>query len=199
MGQAWVLSFVSLFVALDVIGGVPMYLSMTRHMPGDERKKIVNLSMLVAFIVGLVFMSFGEVLLRFMAITIYDFKIAGGIVLFVIALADLAKGPEAVQNFSGSTGIVPLAVPLITGPAALTTLVLSQQSYGWVVTFAAMIANYLIVWGALSQCDRIQKMFGKDGTVVISKIAALFMAAIAVSMIRSGVFEAVYSNRMTVD
>ena len=148
--------------------------------------------MLVAFLVALVFLGFGQSLLHYLGITLSDFRIAGGIVLLLIALADMATGPEKAQNVTGASGIVPLAVPLITGPAALAAIVLEVGARGYAITFAAMVVNYLIAWFALAQCERIERVLGKDGSVVLSKIAALLLAAIAISMIRSGIFAAIH-------
>jgi multiple antibiotic resistance protein len=111
------------------------------------------------------------------------------LILLLISLADLLGGPEAVQKSSGSTGIVPLAVPLISGPAVLTTLLLQVSAAGYLLTIAALTLNYAVAWLILRRCDRVTKWIGKDGTVVLSKIAALLLAAIAVSMIRGGILE----------
>ena len=168
-----------------------MYVSMIQHQSPKERTKTIRTSIIVAFIVALVFMLTGQALFKFIGITLSDFKIAGGIVLLLISLADLLGSPESKNRASGSTGIVPLAVPLITGPAAMTTLVIQAGSYGYPVTIASMIANYLIAWGLLHNSFFLTRMFGRDGTVVISKIVVILLAAIGVAMIRSGVYGAI--------
>lgn len=184
-------SFVSLFVALDIVGILPMYISMIQHQSPKDRKTTIRTSIVVAFIVALLFTLGGQALFKFMGITLFDFKIAGGIVLLLISLADLLGSPESKNRASGSTGIVPLAVPLITGPAAMTTLVIQAGSYGYPITIASMIANYFIAWVILHNSFYVTRLFGRDGTVVISKIAALLLAAIGVAMIRSGVYGAI--------
>jgi multiple antibiotic resistance protein len=185
------LAFVAVFVALDIIGGVPMYLSMTQGLSPVERKRVVNTSMLVAFVVALAFVFVGRALFKHLGIELYDFKVAGGIVLLLVSLADLVGHSEATDRASGSTGIVPLAVPLITGPGVLTTLVLQVAAVGYLATVLALVLNYAIAWVALRYSDGVARVIGKDGTVVVSKIAALLLAAIAVAMIRSGVFGAI--------
>jgi multiple antibiotic resistance protein len=185
------LTFTALFVALDIIGTVPMYLSLTSHMAPAERKRVVDKSMLVALVVALVFMAVGQSTFKHLGISLNDFRIAGGLILLLISLADLLGGPEAAKQNSGETGIVPLAVPLISGPAVLTTLLLQVGTVGYPITIFALIVNYLLGWVILRHCDRVTKWIGKDGTVVISKIAALLLAAIAVAMIRTGTFESV--------
>jgi multiple antibiotic resistance protein len=188
---SFTLTFTTLFVALDIIGTVPIYLSLTSDIEKEERKKIVDRSMFVALVVALVFMAVGQTIFRHIGIGLNDFRIAGGLILLLISLADLLGGPEAVQKSSGSTGIVPLAVPLITGPAVLTTLLLQVGSAGYLITVSALLVNYLLGWIVLRHCARITRWIGRDGTVVLSKIAALLLAAIAVAMIRTGTFESV--------
>jgi len=185
------LSFIAVFVALDIIGTVPMYVSMTHGLSKAKRNEIVNTSMIVALVVALAFIAGGQTIFHFLGIDLFDFKIAGGIVLLLISLADLVGRHEASNRASGSTGIVPLAVPLISGPGVLATLILQVGTAGYLITLAALISNYLLAWIILRQSDRVTQLIGKDGTVVISKIAALLLAAIAIAMIRSGVFGAI--------
>lgn len=185
------LSFVAIFVALDIVGTLPIYVNMTYRLSREERDQVVDTSMLVAFLVALVFLFVGEQVFRYLGITLFDFKIAGGLVLLLVSLADLLGGPHVVNQSSGSTGIVPLAVPLITGPGVITSLVLQVNSVGYSFTILALLANYILAWIILRNSQKVTRLIGKDGTVVISKIAALLLAAIAVSMVRSGVYGAI--------
>ena len=189
-------AFVAIFVALDVVGTVPMFVAMTRTLTDGDRKQIVNRSMAVALATALVFVFFGQSIFAWLGIQLFDFKIAGGIVLLLVALADLVGGPGAVHGggVTGSgnaTGIVPLAVPLITGPGVLTTLMLQVANVGLAVTLIALLANYFLAWVVLHQSQWITRVVGRDGTVVVSKIAALLLAAIAIAMVRSGIFESI--------
>lgn len=197
MTNSFVLTFIAIFVALDIIGILPMYVAMTQNLKPVQRKQIVNTSMSVAFVVALVFVFLGKMIFKTLGITLFDFKIAGGIVLLLVSLADLIGKHEAANRASGSTGIVPLAVPLITGPGVLTTLILQVGNAGYIVTLAALLANYLLGWIMLRFADSVTRVIGKDGTVVFSKIAALLLAAISVAMIRSGVSDAIRAFRTT--
>jgi multiple antibiotic resistance protein len=191
----FLLSFVAIFVALDVVGTLPMYVTLTDGMTDFERRKVVNTSMLIAFLVAIAFMVGGEALFKHLGITLFDFQIAGGIVLLLISLADLVGNSEVKTRASGQTGIVPLAVPLITGPAVLTTLIFQISHSGWLITILALSTNYALAWLLLYRSETVTRLIGRDGTVVISKIAALLLAAIAVSMIRGGVFGSVANFR----
>lgn len=191
------LSFVSLFVALDIIGLVPIYLSMTSSMSEQSRRQVVNTSMLVALGVAIVFLFVGQSVFKHLGIEIYDFRVAGGIILLLVALADLVGHQEAANRGTGSTGIVPLALPLITGPGVLTTLILQVNSVGYAVTLLALVVNYLLGWFVLRHSGVVQRAIGKDGTVAVSKIMALLLAAISIAMIRSGIFGAIEAYRLT--
>ncbi len=195
MMSSFLISFTALFVALDIIGILPLFLSLTQMLGNEERKRIVNTSMGVALILAIVFTFAGRAIFHHLGISIPDFKIAGGLILLLISLADLLGGPDSHQRSSGSTGIVPLAVPLITGPAILTTLILQVDVNGYLITLASLILNYAIAWIVLKNGHQVARVLGKDGTVVLSKIAALLLVAISVSMIRSGVFELIDTLR----
>ncbi len=192
MTQQFILAFVAIFVAMDIVGVLPMYLSMIGGLESDERNKMVNTSMIVALVVALVFVFLGGKIFGYMGITLFDFKIAGGLVLLLLSMADLVGKPEAGKRASGSTGVVPLAVPLITGPGVLTTLVLQVESAGYALTVSALVLNYLLAWVLLRHSGGVTRIIGKDGTVVVSKVAALLLAAIAIAMIRSGIFDAIH-------
>ena len=191
MLRNFALSFVATFVALDVVGILPMYISLTSSLNRQTRRSVVNKSMVVAFFTALAFMFCGQALFRALGIDLWDFKIAGGLVLLLVSLADLIGGPEKTREASGETGIVPLAVPLITGPVVLTSVVIQANTFGFLVTFLSLLANYILAWALFRRSDLVTALIGKDGTVVVSKIAALLMTAISVAMIRSGVFEAI--------
>lgn len=186
------LTCIAVFVALDIVGTLPMYVGMTSRLDRAERNRILDVSMLVAFVVAVAFAIAGLALFKALGITLADFRIAGGIVLLLISLADVVGGPgKAHSEPSGSTGIVPLAVPLITGPAVLATMVLQIKQVGYTITLFALLTNYILAWGVLRKSNVITRIIGNDGTVVFSKISALLLAAISISMIRSGVYEAV--------
>lgn len=193
MLQDFALVFTAIFVALDIVGTLPIYVTMTSGMSARQRGRVVDTSMVVAWIVAVVFLFLGQAIFRFLGISLGDFRIAGGLVLLLVSLTDLVGGPEAVHNKSstGSTGIVPLAVPLITGPGVITTVILQVGTVGYAFTIAALSLNYAIAWFLLRRSERVTRVLGKDVTVIISKIAALLLAAIAVSMIRGGVFDAI--------
>lgn len=187
MTEFW-LCFVPLFVAVDSIGILPMFMSLTE---GLEKKKIQSLivrSVITAIIVAISFLFLGKAILSFLGITIQDFMIAGGILLFVIAMSDLLsfdKRPRRVDP--ESIGVVPIAIPLIVGPGVLTTVLLLAGQHGFFLTALAAVINILLAGVVFLSSPWLYHFLGQSGAKAISKIASLLLASIAVMMIRKGI------------
>lgn len=187
MKEFW-LCFVPLFVAVDAIGLLPVFLSLTRNVEERRVKQVIYHSVLTASLVALLFLALGTLILELLGITVADFMIAGGILLFVLALGDLLTDDKLQQHVDArSLGAVPLGVPLITGPAVLATsmLLLNQYALIWVV--AAVVSNILIAGLVFHFSSTISRVLGEVGEKIVSKIAMLFLAAIAVMMVRKGI------------
>lgn len=186
MKDFW-LCFVPLFVAVDAIGVLPLFLSLTEGVDKPRLRSVVIQSVITAATVAVVFLSIGPMLLNFMGITVSDFMIAGGILLLAIALNNLLGGEKrhgAIDQ--GSLGAVPIGVPLITGPGVLTTCILLVGIHGRLLTAAAVIINVAIAGVLFAFSDSITRVIGRTGSKAISKVASLLLAAIAVMLIRKG-------------
>lgn len=182
------LCFVPLFVAVDAIGLLPLFLGLTQPMPRDAVRRIIVQSVITAAVVALAFLLAGAALLAYLGVQVDDFMVAGGILIFAIALADMLRTESAPPAVDHETfGAVPLGVPLIAGPAVLTTSLLLANAYGPVPTAAALISNILIAGTAFLLAGHIHRFLGKAGSRTISKIANLLLAAIAVMMVRKGI------------
>lgn len=191
--EIFLLSFIPLFVAMDIIGTTPIFLGYIHGITDKERKKLILEALLAAFILANVFLIFGKAVLVFLGITIDDFRIAGGIILLVIAVIDITSSSDTRRNPGTSVGVVPLGIPLIMGPAALTTIIILVDNFGYLPTILSMVLNFLIVWVILSNAKWLIKLIGEGGTRAFAKIASLFLAAIAVMMIRVGVLSIIAS------
>lgn len=179
-------TFIPLFVAIDVFASLPIIISLTSDMTDNEKRTVIRQSTITALIVSLAFVAVGEAVLKILGITVDDFKVAGGLVLLVLAIIELIGTGER-RKFDDTVGVVPIGVPLIVGPAVLTTLIVLIGNYGIIPTTISLILNLTIVWLAFVKAQKITKLFGKTGIVAISKVMALLLAAIAVMMIRLGV------------
>jgi len=185
--EIFLLSFIPLFVAIDVIGVTPLFIGYIEGLDKLSRKKLVRDAIITAFIVAVTFLLAGKLILTFLGITIDDFKIAGGIILLVLAITDIMSTGERRRDPGNSIGVVPLGIPLIMGPAGLTTILMLVNSFGYLATILSIVLNFLIVWLTLSNANLFIKVIGEGGAKAFAKIASLFMAAIAVMMIRFGI------------
>ncbi len=179
-------TFIPLFVAMDVFAVLPIFISLTSDMPDSKKRAVVRQSTITALAVSIAFVAIGNAIFRILGITVDDFKIAGGLILLVIAILDIIRFSEERRKPHETIGVVPIGVPLIVGPAVLTTLIVLINNYGMVPTTVSLILNLSIVWISFSKAQKIIKLFGKNGIVAISKVMALLLAAIAIMMIRLG-------------
>jgi multiple antibiotic resistance protein len=180
------LSFIPLFVAIDVLGVVPMFISLTERLDRAQRRTLITEATLTALAVSLAFLFGGRLIFNFLGITEDDFRVGGGIVLLVLAVSDLLFPDSKQRSPEASIGIVPIGIPLIIGPAALTTILILVDSFGSIVTIVSLLANLLLVWLVFRYSDIVMKLLGEGGAKAFAKVAALFMTAIAVMMIRVG-------------
>jgi multiple antibiotic resistance protein len=175
--KATLLAIIPIFVAMDAIGVLPIFISFTEGMKKRERKRVVTNSIVTGFLVSIGFLAVGK----------FIFKVAGGIILLVIAVHDLLF-PERKRRIDGETvGVVPLGVPLIVGPAVLTTILISVDAYGYIPTILSLIVNLLVAWWVFARADLLLRLLGEGGAKGLAKVVSLLLAAIAVMMIRRGV------------
>ena len=187
MAAFW-LCFVPLFVAVDAFGILPVFLNLTEGIDTREQRKILIQSLITAMAVALVFLAIGEFVLRLLGISVADFMIAGGILLFGLSLLELLT--LETHHHGGdvdSLGAVPIGVPLIAGPAVLTTTLLLLRQHGFLPTVVSLIANILIAGVVLWYSPSLHRILGKAGAKAVSKLASLLLAAIGVMMVRRGI------------
>ena len=183
------LTFVPLFVAMDPIGNLPIFLALTQEVAPKHRRRAVHVATLTALGIGLGFVVIGKAIFLLLGIEVADFLMAGGIILLILAIRYLITG-KAVEagdvSASGMIGVVPLGTPLIVGPAVLASLLLLIGQYRIPIVILSFILSLVIQWVLFRQADRIVNFLGRTGVNAISKIVMLLLAAIAVKMIREG-------------
>lgn len=186
------LCFVPLFVAVDPIGVLPLFMSLTRGAPQPYLGRLVFKSVLTAALVSLLFLVGGGPFMAMLGVTVDDFTIAGGALLFVVSISDILGVEKPWRNTDPSElGVVPIGVPLIAGPAVLTTIILLREQYGVLHTAAGILANVGLA-GLIFICSKaISRALGVNGVKLVSKIASLLLASIAVMLIRKGIMSIV--------
>lgn len=182
------LSLIPLFVSIDPPGNMPIFMSMTDRLTEGRRRQLLKAAVLTALGVALVFLVSGRLIFQFLGITDSDFRIGGGIVLLVFSVKDLLfSGTHEEGGDERELGVVPLGIPLIMGPAALTTIIIQVDAQGTLPTLGALSIVLLFTYVLFDRSRHILPYIGKGGAKAFAKIASLFLAAIAVNMIRIGV------------
>lgn len=184
----FLMSVIPIMVAMDAPGLLPIFISITEGIDPRERKRIVRESLLTALLITIGFTFMGAFIFKALVIRIEDFMIAGGIILLIIAVSDIVLAGAKQYTISPTFGIVPLGTPLIAGPATLATTLALVSTYGYIPVLLSLGANILFAWLIFSQATRIIRIIGINGSLAFAKVAALLLAAIAVKMIRSGIF-----------
>ena len=187
-GREFLLTFVPLFVAIDALGTVPILISVTNDVTPGGRIKIVNVAMVTASILALVFLFLGKRILELLDISVGHFAVAGGTILGALALKEMLTGKfvEPVLK-EEMVAVVPIGTPLIAGPATVTTLILLTSQYQWWVVLLSLAVNLVIAWLVFLQSNRVVAFLGQGGVRAFSKVMSLLLAAIGVRMIFVGI------------
>jgi multiple antibiotic resistance protein len=200
---ALVAAFLPLFVAINIPGILPLYIGMTETFTADDRRQLLIRALLAALVLAVLMLFAGQVIFDTLGITLNDLRVGGGIILLVIAVTDLAFGDtkdrrggkkkdrekltEHEEGEPVDLPVVPLGIPLIIGPGAITTILITDGAYGWVVTLASIVLNMALVFVAFTFGPSLLRLFGPGTSKAVAKVASLFLAAISVAMIRAGV------------
>jgi len=180
------LAFIPIFVAVDAVGVLPIFVSLTSGFNKKKRSVIITHSVITALCLAIGFVFFGNWIFKVLNITLGDFMIAGGLVLFCIAILDILSSSKRHKIPASEVGAVPLGTPLIAGPAVLTTSLLIASQYGVYMASLSILSNVALAGLIFYSSSFIIKMLGERGAKVLSKIMHLLLAAIAVMLIRKG-------------
>ena len=181
-------AIIALFIIVDPFGNVPIFIGLTEKIGETERRKIFNTATLVAIVLLLVFAFTGQEIFLIFGISIYSFEVAGGLLLLIISIRILISGSihESTES-PESLGAVPIAMPLLVGPGAITATILNLQTFGTIVTIISVLVVLLLTWVILRHVGSVYRFLGKTGSMVIARVMSLLIAAIAVQYILSGI------------
>ncbi len=189
-------SFASVVVILllvtDPIGNIPLFVSLLKHVEPDRRRWVIVRECAIALAALLAFVFFGRSILDLLGLSDRSLNIAGGVILFLIALRMIFRNPEGIFGDTASSDepfIVPLAIPSIAGPTAIATVVLlvsraPQRMLEWML---AVTAAMIISLAVLLFAERISKLFGEHGIAALERLMGLLLTAIAVEMLLRGI------------
>ena len=182
-------SVISLFVVVNPIGKIPLFITLTEKMEKENKKLVSKNAIITTAILLTVFAVAGIQLLSVFGISLFSFMIAGGALLFIISIEFLTYGEwrYSGSSISGDSGIVPLAFPLLAGPGAITTVIISLQPYGWIVSIISIVFVVLVTYLVLLLENPILKILGRRGSLITTRVFAIFLAAIAVQYVVEGI------------
>jgi len=194
----FVTAFTTLFVIIDPPGNIPFFIALTERFSDVERDRISKKSVTIACALLLIVGIGGDSFLKFFHISVESLKVAGGILLFIIAV-DILLGGARKEIYArrglkhidvDSLAVFPIALPLYTGPGAITaTIVLSTEAWDFksrLLLLLAIVLIYVVVRLTHVYSNLIIKVLGKSGSDIVARIMAIFLAAIGVEYVFSG-------------
>ncbi len=193
--ELFIHAVVAIFVITDPFGNVPVFLALTEGFSAEERKKLITRASLIALLILLLFAISGEYVLSYLKVQISSLKIAGGLLLLVIAYDMMLGQPrkyssDELEDRKG-VAITPMATPLTAGPGAMTSVMIYMSSSDTLsdkfVVIASIFVALILFWIVTVNSDLVYKAVKKDGTQVLTKIMGIVLAAIAIEMALSGV------------
>ncbi len=184
------LVFLPLLVVMDPLGALPFLASFAGAMPTPQRARIHRIAILTALVVGVLFLLGGRAVFALLGVQVYHFLVAGGAVLFALALREMMRtGAEPPAEPDELMAVVPVGTPLLVGPATISLLlVLSALHPLWLVV-AVFGASIAVCWLVFSQTGRLVRLLGIGGLRAFNKVAYLLLAAIAVKLITDGIVQ----------
>jgi multiple antibiotic resistance protein len=185
-------TFVAVFVLADVLGNIPIVLVLTKGMEPEQKDSVVDRASIVATGVILAFAFTGQWVLKYMDISMGSLRVAGGLLLLIIALRMLEGELDTpVVEENRDVAITPLALPLMAGPGTLTTvmLLMSESPFPHISVVVGIVAAMLVSWLILRQASRLDEWIGPEGAVIIIKLLGFLLAALAVEIGSSGIRE----------
>ncbi|HEX6233675.1 MAG TPA: MarC family protein [Jiangellaceae bacterium] len=191
-GQLFGEAFVTLFVIMDPPGTVPIFLALTGALRSAERRRAAWVAVAVALGVIVAFALFGQVILDYLGISLPALQTAGGLLLLLVALQLLTgELDDPAQPASGNVAMVPLGTPLLAGPGAIVaTMVFVQRSdeaADYLAVAAAIVAVHVLLWIFMRYSVVILRILRESGILLLTRIAGLLLAAIAVQLVADAV------------
>ena len=185
-------TFVAVFVLADALGNAPLFLVLTKGMEPEQRNSVVDRASVVATAVLLAFAFAGKPLLNYLEISIGSLRVAGGLLLLLIALRMLQGELETpVVEQQRDVAITPLALPLLAGPGTLTTvmLLMSESPDAHLSVVVCIVAAMVVTWFIVRQSARVDRWIGAEGAIIITQLLGFLLAALAVEIGSTGIRE----------
>lgn len=196
----FIYAFTSIFAIVNPVSGVMAFISMTSHMSRADKIYIAKRSVLIACIIAITFSILGELILKLLQITADSLRVAGGVLLFLVAIdmlfarttresitSEELKDASQRENIS----VFPIAMPLLTGPGAITTIIVlirtAENLDSKLLVVGAILLTFIITFLIFRFSDYFNRVVGMTGMLVMTRLMGLFLGAIAVDFIFTGI------------
>ena len=181
-----------LFLVMDPLGNIPIFLSVLESVPQERRTRVLIRELLLALVVLVAFLYFGQYLLGFLGLSEHSIRIAGGIILFLIALKmvfPVSRSARVPEELQGEPLLVPLAIPMVAGPSAMAVVMLLSTNDPSRMTewLLALLAAWFLSSLILVSANGLKRFLGKRGLIAMERLMGMLLIAIAVQMLLEGV------------
>ncbi len=180
---------IALFIIIDPLTNGPIFQSMTSHLPKEIRKKIITKSVIVATAVLLIFAILGDYIVKPFGMSLTDVRMATGLILLVYSIQALFGQTEAQMIDPDSVAVVPMAIPMLAGPGAISLVLYYRSICGALCTSLAVIVVMLISLPLLRYGEVLYRILGKNGITALSRIIAILLAGLGVAMVRQSAID----------
>jgi multiple antibiotic resistance protein len=202
MDIAYVISmFIGILAIVNPFGNISFFTSLTQGFSVDEKKQVISKAIVAATLTLIVFGLLGSYIFKLFSITIPAFRIAGGLLLFRVAFSMLYGSTPGTKSTSeekqeslerSMVGVIPMAIPMLAGPGAISTVMLYVSEGNLevlLIVFASIFVTMFITYVLLRNADRIFSKIGRVGSLAISRIMGLILAAVAVQFLINGIHD----------
>jgi multiple antibiotic resistance protein len=191
-GELLASAFVTLFVIMDPVGTVPLFLTLTGGYTPERARRAARQAVLVSFLVITVFAFFGQRILAYLHVSLPALQCAGGLLLLLVALELLTgRGDDPRPEGDTNIALVPLGTPLLAGPGAIVATMVFSRRVSDIADFSAValavIAVHLCIWVAMAFSVPILRLLRESGILLVTRIAGLLLSAIAVQLVADAV------------
>lgn len=198
-------TFTTLFVIMDPPGTIPVFLALTANYSQENQKRAARLATATSFAVIVLFAVLGRYILRFLQISMEALQVAGGVLLFIIAMQllmgdDIGSETPDTGDRTVNAALVPLGTPLLAGPGAIVAVMIAVDQgggnvAGWVAVVVSVVLMHLVIWATMRFSLVLSRVLGQGGVMILTKVSGVLLAAIAVQMFMGGIFDFIAASR----
>lgn len=188
-------TFATLFVIMDPPGAIPVFLALTGNYTHESRKKAAIQATAASLTIMVIFMLLGRYILKFLHISLPSLQLSGGFVLFLMSMTLLSGKEDEIGSpeGGGNIALVPMGTPMLAGPGAIVAVMVAVESSNqsvadWVGIILALALMHITLWATLRFATFVSRFLGEGGTMLLTRISGLLIAAIATELIATAIF-----------